>query len=105
MPHAAPQDIQLIGSEIALLWPDGREDYLPMEYLRASSPSAETRGETDLFGRRIGGDDRQEYPGVRAEGFEWVGTYAVRFLFSDGHNTGLYSYEYLRQLGDAVRHD
>ena len=98
--HPAPADIQLIGHEIALRWPNGTEHYLPMEFLRARSPSAETRGETDLFGRQIGGDSRTEFPGVRVSAFEWVGTYAIRFIFTDGHNTGLYSYAYLWDLGE-----
>lgn len=44
-----PEEIQLIGAEVALRWSDGREDYFPMEVLRAASPSAENRGEPDIF--------------------------------------------------------
>lgn len=96
-----PEEIQLIGAEVALRWSDGREDYFPMEVLRAASPSAENRGEPDIFGRIHGADPRTEFPGVEVQGFEFVGNYAVRFLFSDGHNTGLFSYRYLREIGDA----
>ena len=90
--------VHLIGEEVALSWPDGTEQFFRMEDLRAASLSAENKGETDLFGRQIGGDPRTSFPGVRVTGFEYVGNYAVRFIFSDGHNTGLFSVKYLREL-------
>ena len=95
---AAPESIQAIGDEIAIRWDDGSESYYPMERLRAASPSAENKGESDLLGNRIGGTDQTAFPGVRVTGWEIVGGYAVQFRFSDGHNTGLYSYELLREL-------
>jgi DUF971 family protein len=94
-----PKDIQAIGDEIAICWSDGSEDYYKMEALRAASPSAETAGERDLLGQKIGGDDRREFPGVRVKGWQIVGGYAVAFAFSDGHATGLYGFEYLKALG------
>ena len=48
------------------------------------------------------GGARKEYGGVRVTGWERIGNYAIRFDFSDGHRTGLYSYELLRQLGAAA---
>jgi len=93
-----PDDIQAIGSEIAIRWSDGSEDYYSMEKLRALSPSAETTGERDLLGVKYGGDDRKEYPGVRVTAWQQVGGYAIAFAFSDGHKTGIYSYEYLRAI-------
>ncbi len=97
-----PEDIQSIGSEIAIRWPDGTENYYPMEKLRALSPSAETTGERDLLGVKYGGDDRKAYPGVRVTGWQTVGGYAVAFSFSDGHRTGIYSYEYLRAIAREI---
>jgi DUF971 family protein len=95
---ATPVDIQLIGTEVALRWSDGRESYFTGPGLRAASPSAETRGERDIFGVVHGGDSRTRFDGVSVVGWERVGNYALRFDFSDGHRTGLYSYEYLRHL-------
>ena len=94
----APQIIQAISEEIAIRWNDGSESYYPMELLRANSPSAENRGESDLLGNRIGGSDRTDFTGVRVTGWEIIGGYAVQFSFSDGHNTGLFSYELLKEL-------
>lgn len=86
---------------MAIRWRDDREDYYEMESLRKLSPSADNIGEPDIFGNIRGGDPRTEFPGVTVTGYELIGRYAVRFIFSDGHNTGLFSYEYLRKLGDA----
>lgn len=100
---AKPKQIDLIGNEVAILWDDGSEDYFPMETLRAASPSAENVGETDIFGKVHGGSAQTEYPGVKVLGWEPVGVYAIRFRFSDGHNTGLYSYDYLSRLGASIK--
>ena len=96
----APKDIQLIGDEVAIAWADGAETFVRQDELRRMSPSAETQGERDLFGNQYGGA-RREYRGVRVTGWERIGNYAIRFEFSDGHGTGLYSYDYLRTLGGA----
>lgn len=101
----ALEDLQVIGNTVALRWSDGREDYFDVETLRRLSPSAETRGETDLFGRKIGGDPKTKFPNVRVDGWEPVGNYAIRFLFSDGHNTGLYGFTYLREQADRLLGD
>jgi DUF971 family protein len=96
----APSNVQLIGNEVAILWDDGVESYFPFEELRAASPSAETAGERDIFGRQYGGHGPKKFDGVRVVGWQQVGNYALRFDFSDGHNTGLYAYDYLRKLAN-----
>ena len=93
-----PQNIQLIGSEVAIVWNDGAESYFPAEKLRAASPSAETRGEKDIFGQQYGGTGKKDFTGVSVTGWEKVGNYALRFDFSDGHRTGLYTFDYLVEL-------
>ena len=94
-----PQNVQLIGEEVAIVWDDGTESYIASARLRAASPSAETRGEKDIFGQKYGGSDRTDYSGVVVLGWEQIGNYALRFDFSDGHRTGVYSYETLLELG------
>ena len=76
-------------------WPDGARHVLPFEYLRVYSPSAEVRGHG-------GGEGKLELAkeNVRVTQVEPVGVYAVRLHFDDGHNTGLYTWEYLRELGE-----
>lgn len=94
----APLNIQLIGHEVAIAWSDGAETYYTFEQLRAASPSASNLGERDVLGNQYGGDGPKKFPGVQVLGWERVGNYALRFDFSDGHRTGLYSFDYLRRL-------
>jgi DUF971 family protein len=97
----SPKNIQLIGTEVAISWDDGMETFFPAEKLRAASPSASNVGERDILGNRYGGDGAKNFAGVQVVGWAQVGNYALRFDFSDGHNTGLYSFDYLREI--AVR--
>jgi len=97
-----PTSLELIGNELALAWPDGREDFLPGPFLRERSPSAENMGEPDLFGNWSGGEAPRDLSGVSLTGFQYVGNYAVRILFSDGHDTGIYSWDYLRKIAGEV---
>ncbi|MCX7961528.1 MAG: DUF971 domain-containing protein [Burkholderiales bacterium] len=74
---------------------DGRTFRLPYEFLRVYSPSAEVRGhgpgeEVLQTGKRM----------VEIRALEPVGAYAVQPVFSDGHDTGIYSWEYLYWLGE-----
>ncbi len=73
---------------------DGTRFSLPAEYLRVESPSAEVQGH--------GPGQKTLVPGRRHVGIisiEPVGNYAVRLVFDDLHDTGIYSWEYLHQLG------
>jgi DUF971 family protein len=97
----APQDIQIVGTEVAIRWSDGAESCITFATLRANSPSAEVKGERDIFGHQYGGEAPRSFVGVEVTGWEQVGNYAVRLEFSDGHRTGLYTYGLLRQLGEA----
>ena len=94
-----PSNIQIVGNEIAILWNDGQESYFRFDELRAASPSAENQGERDILGVKHGGHDgTMRFEGVLVLSWEQIGNYAIRFDFSDGHRSGLYSYEYLRNL-------
>jgi DUF971 family protein len=72
----------------------GEHFALAAEYLRVESPSAEVQGHSAA--------QKQIVPGkrhVKIESLEPVGNYAARLRFDDGHDTGLYSWDYLRELG------
>ena len=97
-----PVDIQLVGTFLALRWEDGREAILPGEFLRERSPSAENLGEKDILGNTYGGDGPRQFPGVGVTGFHRVGNYAVSLVFSDGHTSGIYSWDYLRRLSEEI---
>jgi len=79
---------------LAVTFSDGTQFELPFEYLRVYSPSAEVRGhgpgqETLQIGKH----------NVNITKVEPVGNYAVRLIFDDGHDTGLYTWSYLYELG------
>ncbi len=97
-----PEHIELIGNEVAIRWPDQSEDYFPMEFLRAASPSAENQGEKDILGHIHGGSGQKEFPNVRVLNWTQVGNYALQFTFSDGHRTGIYSFDYLKKLSQRL---
>ena len=73
---------------------DGRTFRLPYEYLRVFSPSAEVRGHGP--GQEVLQVGKQD---VEIRHVEPVGSYAIQPTFSDGHATGIYSWDYLYQLG------
>ena len=92
-----PSDVKLHQASriLELVFPNGRHFRLPYEFLRVSSPSAEVRGhgpgqETLQTGKRD----------VTITDVEPVGQYALRPTFSDGHSTGIYSWDYLYDLGE-----
>ena len=75
---------------------DARSFSLPAELLRVESPSAEVRGH--------GGSQKTIVAGKRDVGIERieaVGNYAARLVFDDGHDSGLYTWRYLRELGET----
>ena len=98
-----PEKIEPIGNEVAIRWSDASEDFIPMEALRRYSPSAENQGEKDLLGQPILEPQNRDFAGVTVTGWEAVGGYAVLFRFSDGHQTGIYSFDYLKSVADALK--
>ena len=94
-----PLDIQTIGNELAIKWDDGSENFIPLENLRRSCPCAGCKGETDIMGNLYKNPDRP----LTARSFELVkissvGGYAIQPVWADGHNTGIFSFEYLRRV-------
>jgi DUF971 family protein len=82
------------GGALTVLFDDGQAFSLSAEYLRVMTGSAEDRGH--------GAGPRPPIPGkqgVRITAVNPVGRYAVRLVFDDGHDTGLYTWDLLHQLG------
>ncbi|MBT9611969.1 MAG: DUF971 domain-containing protein [Burkholderiales bacterium] len=79
---------------LEIAFADGSRFNLPCEFLRVYSPSAEVRGHGP-------GQEVLQVGKINAEitGIEPVGTYAVNLAFADGHNSGIYSWDYLYDLG------
>ena len=91
-----PTDITLnqVSRELVLTWPTGEEHTLSCEYLRVYSPSAEVRGHGPGQERlQIGKEN------VNITAIEPVGMYAVKLVFDDNHDSGLYDWNLLYDLG------
>jgi len=95
-----PIDVQQIGDEVAIKWDDGAETFIPLENLRRACPCAGCKGERDVMGNLYKGPDIP----LTAAAFQLrslapVGTYGLQPTWGDGHATGIYPFEYLRELG------
>ncbi len=93
---AQPIEIQLHQKSrvLEISFDDGTRFELPCEYLRVFSPSAEVRGhgpgqEVLVYGKET----------VNIKNIDPVGHYAVRLVFDDSHDSGIYSWDYLYELG------
>ena len=96
MEEPRPKEIKLRRKSrlLEVSFEGGERFELPFEYLRVYSPSAEVKGhgpgqEVLQFGKE----------NVDVKAVEPVGHYAVRLIFDDGHDTGLYTWKYLHELG------
>ncbi|UOO80935.1 DUF971 domain-containing protein [Uruburuella testudinis] len=94
MKHNMPEEIRLQNSRAALtlVYQDGAKS-LPAEFLRVYSPSAEVRGHAP--GQEVLQTGKSA---VVIAGLEPVGQYALKITFSDGHDSGLYDWDYLYKL-------
>ncbi|HLI20236.1 MAG TPA: DUF971 domain-containing protein [Stellaceae bacterium] len=91
-----PTELRLKRAErrLDITFDDGTAFSLPAEYLRVESPSAEVQGHGPGQRQLVAGKAQ-----VGIERIEPVGNYAVRLIFDDRHDTGIYSWTYLHQLG------
>ncbi len=95
-PTAIKVVVHRVSRVLELEYSDGRNFRLPFEYLRVYSPSAEVRGHgpgQEVL--QVGKED------VTIQTMETVGNYAVQPVFSDGHNSGIYTWDYLYYLGHS----
>jgi DUF971 family protein len=92
------KNVQLIGSELAIVWSDGVESYLPLERFRRACPCAMCGGEPDVLGNLVRPNVSYTASSFELVGWQVVGGYALQPRWGDGHNTGLYSFQSLRRI-------
>jgi len=98
-----PADVQRIGEELAVKWEDGSESFIPLEKLRRACPCAGCKGEMDVMGNLYKNPPQPLTPAAfRLLRLERVGSYALQPFWADGHNSGLYSFDYLWSVGHAA---
>ena len=92
-----PTEIKLhqVSRKLEIAFNNGTRFELPYEFLRVYSPSAEVRGHGP--GQEVLQVGKKN---IEIKGIEPVGSYAVQLTFSDGHDTGLFSWDYLYELGE-----
>ena len=97
-----PVDMQVVGRELAVKWSDGGEDFVPLETLRRFCPCAACLGEKDIFGKTYRAPERPYGAGAFAVARVLpVGGYAIQIVWGDGHNTGLYTWEWIKRVAAA----
>ena len=91
-----PTDINLhkVSRVLELTFDDGSNFKLPAEYLRVYSPSAEVQGHSP--GQEVLQIGKQD---VAIDNIEPIGHYAIRLVFDDNHDSGIFSWDYLYELG------
>ena len=94
-----PSELRVFKAEgrIEIDFSDGKSCSLPAEYLRVESPSAEVMGHGGPSSKKIVSGRRH----VKIVAVEPVGHYAIRIVFDDRHDSGIFSWSYLRELGDS----
>ncbi len=95
MPHPVEIKVHQVSHLLEIAFDSGASFRLPFEYLRVYSPSAEVRGHGP--GQEVLQAGKKQ---VGVTKLDPVGNYAIQIHFSDGHNTGIYSWDYLNELGE-----
>jgi len=88
-----------IGEELAIKWEDGTESFISLEKLRRACPCAGCKGEIDVMGNLYKNPEKPLSPqAFKLMKIERVGGYALKPVWGDGHQTGLFAYDYLRKV-------
>lgn len=99
--QATPKSLDLDREKgLTVCWQDGVESFYPLAFLRRMSPSADMRQLRDEMKSNplVVVPDSGPSSALRAVDAQLVGHYAIRVTFSDGHRTGIFSWDYLRSI-------
>jgi DUF971 family protein len=91
----------LSGNVAEITWSDNHKSMHTSFNLRMRCPCATCRDLHNPDPRAIRGP-KGVPPMVEIASFDWVGNYAVNFIFNDGHNAGIYTYPYLREIDESA---
>ena len=88
-------------TKLLIKWEDDSESRLNLKYLRDECPCANCKGETILFKTYRPEKRAKETPEMyRIKNIEIVGGYAIQITWKDGHDTGIYSWDYIKKLAE-----
>tara|TARA_Y100001949_G_C15703549_1_gene207763 strand:+ start:84 stop:419 length:336 start_codon:yes stop_codon:yes gene_type:complete len=92
---------EIVNDLLVIKWEDEEESYIPFETLRNNCPCAECKGETDALGNLyMGQGEPKSDAGKNLLSVKPVGYYALQLTWGDGHDSGIYRFELLKELGD-----
>jgi DUF971 family protein len=94
----AIENLAIVGEELAIRWNDGRESYFGLEPLRRRCPCALCAGEKGILGEVYRSETRLSAESFRLLKCAVVGGYAIQPEWADRHNSGIYSFDYLRSI-------
>src|SRR6476469_10023292 len=98
-----PLDVQIIGDELAIKWDDETETFIGLQKLRLHCPCAGCKGEMDVMGNGYRGPEKKlTDASFRLLRVDKIGTYALQPVWADGHMTGIFSFEYLKRVGELT---
>ncbi len=89
-----PKEIQYDKEKTRIVWDDGHESVYPHVHLRKNCPCASCRDIREKGGEAYAGNEKELVP----DDILPVGRYALQPVWSDAHDTGIYSYDYLREI-------
>ena len=97
-----PRNIVVLDNNLAIGWEDGSESFIDTSALRRACPCANCSGESDVFGNLYINQDpkspnKQNNKIIK---YNYVGHYAIRIVWGDGHNSGIYSFKLLKDFND-----
>ena len=97
-----PSNIVVVDNNLAIGWGDGSESFIDTSDLRLACPCANCSGESDVFGNLYINQQpkqlkKQSYQIMK---YDYVGHYAIRIVWGDGHNSGIYSFDLLKGFND-----
>lgn len=97
-----PNNLVVLNDNLAIRWMDGSESFIDTSDLRLACPCANCSGESDVFGNLYINQQpkqlkKQDYQIIK---YDYIGHYAIRFVWGDGHNAGIYSFKLLKDFND-----
>jgi len=91
--------VQLKEQKLTVTWANGQTNEFSLAKLRSVCPCAACRGEREASSANPLAILKSDPTGVRVTGARLMGNYAIQFDWSDGHNTGIFDFRFLRELG------
>ena len=99
MNKISPEKYEVINENLIIKWKNGEETFLDFKTIRDNCPCAECSGEKDAFGNvYMGYGKAKNESGYNLLGIKQVGYYGFQFNWGDGHNSGIYRFELLKNL-------